>query len=414
MQFPTIFTASSWPWLLGVVLFAVLGYKKVLSLLGLGTRSRKQLPNYYEMTGVPPPTPLPNFDIDKATARPYRPFRWAYHQTMCEFQFAPSPWVIELTCREALKKMEPDWWIELESTYRERIAQRIDLHKKYGKKIINTLPGSELACRELMEMVIQFICARYPNQFKFDEDTGVLYNRILDKEMNTNEVHPLEVLNGNVPEDFLITLPDEKTGVYKMVAGVSCSSLGWNVQTKIGKPLQEIHGPVPDYKEKMAFSMDRYFSKMACDKPIQRGSWGLEIGQPLWLQDDDPHFKLRETQKPDLKVEDIYLRVDWQTLRRLPRSRAIVFNFKALFTPMMEFRNEPYIPQLILKVMKEGKKGLLDYKGTWHVEHKAIPALEEWSREQVEKGWVPEDWEVCTLDEDPYYPGWQREAYPHT
>ncbi|KAJ3728809.1 hypothetical protein C8R42DRAFT_276612 [Lentinula raphanica] len=347
--------------------------------------------DYFQLSGVPPPKPLPDFDVDKAKARPYRPFRWSYHQTM------------------SLKKMEPDYWLELESSYRERIAQRKDLYEKHGKKIIDALPGSELACRELMEMAIQFLCVRYPNQFKFDG--RVLYNRILNTQSYVEKEDPLVVLNDNVPEDFLLTLPDPKTGLYTMVAGVCCSSLGWNVATKIGKPLREIHDVVPDYKEKMEFSMDRFFSKMPTDKPIQRGSWGLEVGQPLWLQDDDPHFALRTTQDPNLKIEDIYLRVDWQTLRRLPRSNSIVFNFKALFTPFSSFRNEPYIPHLVLKVLTEGKNNLMEYKGTRHVEHKAVPALQEWCREQEEKGWVPENWEVRTLDEDPYYPGWKEGGY---
>jgi hypothetical protein len=39
--------------------------------------------NYFELSGVPPPKPLPNFKIDEAMPRPYRPFRWKYHQTMC-------------------------------------------------------------------------------------------------------------------------------------------------------------------------------------------------------------------------------------------------------------------------------------------------------------------------------------------
>ncbi|KAJ3824075.1 hypothetical protein F5880DRAFT_1623409 [Lentinula raphanica] len=347
--------------------------------------------DYFQLSGVPPPKPLPDFDVDKAKARPYRPFRWSYHQTM------------------SLKKMEPDYWLELESSYRERIAQRKDLYEKHGKKIIDALPGSELACRELMEMAIQFLCVRYPNQFQFDG--RVLYNRILNTQSYVEKDDPLVVLNDNVPEDFLLTLPDPKTGLYTMVAGVCCSSLGWNVATKIGKPLREIHDVVPDYKEKMEFSMDRFFSKMPTDKPIQRGSWGLEVGQPLWLQDDDPHFALRTTQDPNLKIEDIYLRVDWQTLRRLPRSNSIVFNFKALFTPFSSFRNEPYIPHLVLKVLTEGKNNLMEYKGTRHVEHKAVPALQEWCREQEEKGWVPENWEVRTLDEDPYYPGWKEGRY---
>lgn len=41
-------------------------------------------PDYATLSGVPLPSPLENFNIDKAVPRPYRPFRWAYHQTMCK------------------------------------------------------------------------------------------------------------------------------------------------------------------------------------------------------------------------------------------------------------------------------------------------------------------------------------------
>ena len=40
-------------------------------------------PNYAELSGIPNPQPYENFDIENALSRPYRPFRWAYHQTMC-------------------------------------------------------------------------------------------------------------------------------------------------------------------------------------------------------------------------------------------------------------------------------------------------------------------------------------------
>ena len=40
-------------------------------------------PDYSELSGVPDPEPYENFDLNKAIPRPYRPFRWAYHQTMC-------------------------------------------------------------------------------------------------------------------------------------------------------------------------------------------------------------------------------------------------------------------------------------------------------------------------------------------
>ncbi|KAI9810141.1 MAG: hypothetical protein M1827_006667 [Pycnora praestabilis] len=353
-------------------------------------------PDYSKLSGVPLPGPYHKFDINKALPRPYRPFRWTYHQTM------------------ALTKMEPDWWLELEKNYVDKIAQRKGLFKQYGKAVLDYLPGSDLACKELMEMALQFLCARYPQYFTLSTNDPlsrgniVFQNRILGSATEIKAMHPLHVLLNNVPEDFAIMLRNHDDGFYYFRAGIICSSLGWNVGSKIGMQLQEIHQPIPDYKEKMQFSMDRFFSKMPTEKPIQRGSWGLEIDTPLFMPPGDPHEAHREVQHPDLSLSRCHLRVDWQTLRRLPLSAAIVFNFKALFTPVEDFRDEPYIPALCVKVLKEGKRSLMQYKNTWHVEHVVVPALEKWEKEQVEQGIMKEGWEAHTLDESPWYPGWEE------
>lgn len=147
---------------------------------------------------------------------------------------------------------------------------------------------------------------------------------------------------------------------------------------------------------------------MPTDKPIQRGSWGLESATPLYMPPNDPHAQVRLSQSPILTLPSCFLRVDWQTLRRLPLSGAIVFNFKALFTPVTEFRDEPCIPALVSKVLRNGKKEIMEYKGTWHVEHVVFPALEEWAREQVDNGMVNGDWEVTTLEESPFFRGWEK------
>lgn len=48
-------------------------------------------PDYVALSGVPLPKPCPEFDINRAIPRPYRPFRWAYHQTMCISPPVPLP-----------------------------------------------------------------------------------------------------------------------------------------------------------------------------------------------------------------------------------------------------------------------------------------------------------------------------------
>ncbi|KAF2836810.1 hypothetical protein M501DRAFT_939190 [Patellaria atrata CBS 101060] len=314
-------------------------------------------PDYATLSGVPLPEPYPEFDITTAKPRPYRPLRWAYHQTM------------------SLTKMEPDWWLELEDTYIKRVKQRCEIFEKVGHHVLAGLPGSELACKELMEMCLQFLCVRYPHYFNLDKENMKFENKILETITDLKTTPPLHVIIQNVPEDFGIMLRNPETGLYQLRAGVICSALGWNKPT---------------------------------DKPIQRGSWGLEVDQPLYMPPGDPHEKYRESQVPDVSLDRMHLRVDWQTLRRLPLSGAVVFNFKALFTPVAEFRDEAYIPTLLLKVIKDGKKNLMDYKNTWHTEHVVVPALEAYEREQVERGVVEREWEPKTLDESPWFPGWEE------
>lgn len=307
--------------------------------------------------------------------------------------------------------MEPDWWLEVDNAYAQRVAQRQELFRLHGNKVLDYLPGSELACKELMEMALQFLTHRYPKHFTLTSPTPstiIFTNNLLSTQTQVSplppSVHPLHILLNNVPEDFAITTRNEIDGQYYFRAGCVCSAMGWTVQTKIGKSLRDIHIPVvPDYKEKMAFSMDRYFSKMPSNAPIQRGSWGLEVGKPLFMQPGDPHAALREQQDPNLTIDSVNLRVDWQTLRRLPLSGGIVFNFKALFTPVTEFRDEKGVPGLLAKVLREGKKNLMEYKGTWHVEHAVLEHLEEWVKEQGREGV-----EVGTLDEAPFFEGWEE------
>lgn len=46
-------------------------------------RALGDFPDYATLSGVPLPQPYHEHQLAKALPRPYRPFRWSYHQTMC-------------------------------------------------------------------------------------------------------------------------------------------------------------------------------------------------------------------------------------------------------------------------------------------------------------------------------------------
>lgn len=153
--------------------------------------------------------------------------------------------------------METDWWLEVDSNYKNMIRLRKEIYAKVGGDVLGCLPGSELACKELMEMVLQFMCARYPQHFSLSADKKIFHNGLLGVDAEIRAKPPLEILLDHIPEDFGIMLRNPKDGYYYLRAGVICSALGWNVGMKIGMQLHQIHQPIPDYKEKMQFSMDR-------------------------------------------------------------------------------------------------------------------------------------------------------------
>ena len=353
--------------------------------------NRQRIPDYSKLCGMDAPRVIHNFNLAEACARPYRPFRWPYHQTM------------------SLKKMNPDYWLEIESNYVERMAERQKLYEKLGKHVVSMLPGAHFAGLELLQMVCQYYSIKYPTIFHLDNDTGEFYNTLTGKHYNVFiEADPMRCLNEISPNDFGVMLL-MLDGKYHLRAGSICSSLGWTLQTKIAKDLDGIHEPIPDYKEKMAFSMNRFFHAITPDKSIERGSWGFEVGEPFNLPPEECSVERGKIHTIDsLDPKEITLRVDWQTLRRLPRSGAVVFSFLCIFTPLEKLRDEPMVPEIALKVLKEGKANMMEYKGTDCVKQICEPLLEQWAKEQREMGLVPKEWEVATIDEAPFFPGWKR------
>lgn len=147
---------------------------------------------------------------------------------------------------------------------------------------------------------------------------------------------------------------------------------------------------------------------MPTNQPIQRGSWFVEDWQPLFVTPEEYALNggtRHQGQKVD--IEQCHLRCDWQTLRRLPLSGAIIFNFKAVFTPLTDLRDEPYVPSLMYKQATEGKPSLTDQKVHEHIRPVVLDSLRAWKTEQIDNGLIPPDWEEQTLAESPFYPGWE-------
>ena len=117
-------------------------------------------------------------------------------------------------------------------------------------------------------------------------------------------------------------------------AAILCFPSRWRLHEKLGQPLVEVHGPVPFYAERLATPVDRFMAKVKPGHIASRLNWSV-LDDPAMYQ---PTGKWREAANaaitPGNAGDTLYLRVERQTLRRLPQSDAILFGIRVHSYPM--------------------------------------------------------------------------------
>lgn len=105
-------------------------------------------------------------------------------------------------------------------------------------------------------------------------------------------------------------------------------------------------------QEKLEMSMERFFVKLAVDKPVVRNNYFVQVvpeggdsGEELaWstltLGPEDAYRHDRARSKRGVRAEGLRLRTERQTLRRLPLSGAIVFTIRTYMVRVDEIRGE--------------------------------------------------------------------------
>ncbi len=123
---------------------------------------------------------------------------------------------------------------------------------------------------------------------------------------------------------------------WRLTAAAVCFPTRWELRPKLGHSMTKIHGRVPGYGEKLDGTSNRFFDGIKPGDVFARGNWSL-LDDPALYQ---PTGKMRSGQNssiaPSTAGEEIWLRVEHQTLQRLPRSDAILFGIRIHRTRLRE------------------------------------------------------------------------------
>jgi len=157
---------------------------------------------------------------------------------------------------------------------------------------------------------------------------------------------PLEAAARAVPDDLLL-MADTGDG-WRLVGGALVFPNKWRLTEKMGGTVTEIHSPVAGYDELLAARVERFFDRLTPDRVVWRRNWFFH---------DDPSFYLPDRSEPVTFAEPdraggLYVRSEWQTLRRLPVSGVIVFTVKTQVAPMVELAARPNLAERMVQFLE--------------------------------------------------------------
>ncbi|KAL0943587.1 mannosyl transferase [Colletotrichum truncatum] len=390
MAFQMIETISpdSWKLLLGLFALCSAAYTfrsviiyttRKASVLGSKSNKSKHDKSVekHEPYKMPIPCPYPNWSIETTKPLPYRAFRYGpkYHVTM------------------GLRSVQPDEWIELDNHFPKYHQDKVARIQDRREKCVDTHPDAYPAAMELLEELVQYLPNRYPTMFK---RTSVGIDNLWSGESFNIVEKPLVedpmAIAAKLVQDDLAIMMERADGKYYLLAGAILLAGFWSLGDKYGMSLEEIHtsGSVPHYEQKLHNGMASFFKRLRCDQIYSRNNYFIQVDDSLpwsWSigNEDDPVVSWSTAEK-DKAIENHYFRSERQSLRRLPKTRAVVFTIRTYFHPITELATEDYVPGRLASAIRSWDDTVANYKGREKYEKVLLEYLDNEHQKQLDRG----------------------------
>ena len=277
--------------------------------------------------------------------------------------------------RIGARPLDPLAWIVLDERTDDELDQKVALLSESPERFAACVvlphdPLSQAAAEELNDTVSNHLREHHPTHWQSATER-------IDRYSNGQEVDPLVHAGLLTQEDWCILTRQSHEDSLLLTAGILCFPNRWRLADKIGLPMLAIHDPVPQYGEEVGTPTNSLLERLKPNHPMWRMNWGIADNSAL--HQPTGHFD-PQAGSADLDIgADVVLRIERQTLIRLPKTQAVVFGIRTIVRTLDEvLRSDPTAATRMATAIETFPDGMRAYKSLT----KLGPKVSEWLRQQ--------------------------------
>jgi hypothetical protein len=236
-----------------------------------------------------------------------------------------------------LELLDPERWVEPDDLLASEIALKEELIAQRSHIVCAETDGSHTGQAEARDRLSKFLTTRYADRYQSHMHgvTVVATGRTVRFD---DGAMPL-VHAARLVQDDLCLMRRGPQG-WHLAAGVVCFPSAWALPEKVGLSMDAIHVPVPGFAGRMAGMVARIFDHLPVDRPVWRLNWSLY--DDAQLHHPEPKQGPRHWAGGQGRFgTNAFVRVERQTLTKLPGSGDILFTIRIHLDPVEAFASHP-------------------------------------------------------------------------
>lgn len=284
--------------------------------------------------------------------------------------------------RIGTRPLDPADWLAPDAAMATQLVEKARLFAERPGEVFAEMPESRSAQAELLTLLVDHLPRRFPELWRHSK-SGIQVVATGDTVALDSAETPL-LTAAKLVQDDLLLLQRDNTG-WRLMAGSLCFPSSWLLIEKMGKVLADIHAPVPGFGPgtRQAEVMARMFDALRPETPLIRWNFSLygdaRLHHPDVSGPDEQRFGTGE------RADPVFLRVERQTLRKLPETGAIAFSIRISVDPLERLEAHAdgakiaasLIDQILALTPEQ-----LDYKGLTREKNRVVARLGDFAAAQ--------------------------------